>query len=69
MFLISTSLGVFMRDITLCNEGTPKKLKNGLYNFSKLRTLVVMVGTVSDVIPYTNNRYLTVYIPLHAIIA
>lgn len=38
-----------MRDITLCNEGTPKKLKNGLYNFAKLRTLVSMVST-DDVI-------------------
>ncbi len=40
--------GVFMRDITLCNEGTPKKLKNGLYNFSKLRTLVMMVSGTTD---------------------
>ena len=40
------TVGVFMRDITLCNEGTPKKLKNGLYNFSKLRNLVMMVSYV-----------------------
>lgn len=32
-----------MRDVTLCNYGNPKKLKNGLYNFSKLRILVQMV--------------------------
>ena len=37
-----------MRDITLCNEGTPKKLKNGLYNFSKLRTLVMMVSDSAE---------------------
>jgi hypothetical protein len=36
--------GVFMRDVTLCNYGNPKKLKNGLYNFSKLRILVQMVS-------------------------
>ena len=41
--MLFISLGVFMRDVTLCNEGTPKKLRNGLYNFSKLRTLVMMV--------------------------
>ena len=41
---ISLYIGVFMRDVTLCNEGTPKKLKNGLYNFSKLRNLVAMVS-------------------------
>ena len=39
-----------MRDITLCNEGTPKKLKNGLYNFSKLRNLVMMVSLVKDTV-------------------
>ena len=32
-----------MRDITLCNYGNPKKLRNGLCNFSKLRILVQMV--------------------------
>ena len=42
-YMLFISLGVFMRDVTLCNEGTPKKLRNGLYNFSKLRTLVMMV--------------------------
>jgi hypothetical protein len=33
-------LGVFMRDLTFFNDGNTKKLKNGLYNFSKLRTMV-----------------------------
>ena len=39
-----TASGVFMRDVTLCNYGNPKKLKNGLFNFSKLRILVQMVS-------------------------
>lgn len=43
-----TTLGVFMRDVTLCNYGNPKKLKNGLFNFSKLRILVQMVGYTSS---------------------
>ena len=36
--------GVFMRDVTLYNEGNPKRLKNGLLNFAKLRALVMMVS-------------------------
>lgn len=36
--------GVFMRDITFFNDGNEKFLKNGLINFSKLRTMVLKVG-------------------------
>ena len=32
-----------MRDLTFFNDGNRKKLKNGLYNFSKLRTMVLKV--------------------------
>ena len=42
--LVPLCAGVFMRDVTLFNEGNPKRLRNGLLNFSKLRTLVVMVS-------------------------
>ncbi len=39
-----TPLGVFMRDLTFFNDGNHKTLKNGLINFSKLRTMVLKVG-------------------------
>ena len=32
-----------MRDLTFFNDGNRKKLKNGLFNFSKLRTVVLKV--------------------------
>ena len=32
-----------MRDLTFFNDGNRKKLKNGLFNFSKLRTMVLKV--------------------------
>lgn len=38
------SVGVFMRDLTFFNDGNKKRLKNGLYNFSKLRTMVYKVN-------------------------
>ena len=33
-----------MRDLTFFNDGNKKRLKNGLYNFSKLRTMVYKVS-------------------------
>ena len=35
--------GVFIRDLIFFNDGNNKKLKNGLINFSKLRTMVLKV--------------------------
>ena len=35
--------GVFMRDLTFFNDGNQKTLRNGLINFSKLRTIVLKV--------------------------
>ena len=35
--------GVFMRDITFFNDGNHKTLRNGLLNFSKLRSMVSKV--------------------------
>ena len=35
--------GVFVRDLVFFNDGNAKKLKNGLINFSKLRTMVLKV--------------------------
>ncbi|XP_019849732.1 PREDICTED: uncharacterized protein LOC100632362 isoform X1 [Amphimedon queenslandica] len=46
--------GVFMRDVTLCNYGNPKKLKNGLFNFSKLRILVQMFDELHQ---YQRSKY------------
>ena len=48
-------IGVFMRDVTLCNYGNPKKLRNGLYNFSKLRILVQMVNKISEENEFLQN--------------
>ena len=42
-----------MRDVTLYNEGNPKRLKNGLLNFAKLRALVMMVSACVCV--FTNS--------------
>ena len=42
-YLFLSGTGVFMRDLTFFNDGNNKKLKNGLYNFSKLRTMVYKV--------------------------
>lgn len=36
--------GVYIRDLTLFNIGNEKTLKNGLLNFSKIRTMVLKVG-------------------------
>lgn len=36
-----------MRDLTFFNDGNHKTLKNGLLNFSKLRTMVYKVSTIS----------------------
>lgn len=38
------STGVFIRDLIFFNDGNAKKLKNGLINFSKLRTMVLKVN-------------------------
>ena len=35
--------GVYIRDLTLFNIGNEKTLKNGLLNFSKIRTMVIKV--------------------------
>ena len=35
--------GVYIRDLTLFNIGNEKTLKNGLLNFSKIRTIVLKV--------------------------
>ncbi|XP_019863851.1 PREDICTED: ras-specific guanine nucleotide-releasing factor 1-like [Amphimedon queenslandica] len=43
-----------MRDVTLCNYGNPKKLKNGLFNFSKLRILVQMFDELHQ---YQRSKY------------
>ena len=32
-----------MRDLTFFNDGNNKRLKNGLFNFSKLRTMAYKV--------------------------
>lgn len=37
-------IGVYIRDLTLFNIGNEKTLKNGLLNFSKIRTMVLKVG-------------------------
>ena len=37
-----------MRDLTFFNDGNNKRLKNGLYNFSKLRTMVHKVCGVTE---------------------
>ena len=47
------STGVFMRDLTFFNDGNTKRLKNGLYNFSKLRTMVYKVSSLQ--IPPSNR--------------
>jgi len=50
--------GVFMRDLTFFNDGNQKALKNGLLNFSKLRTIVLKVNikivqsTIISILPH-----------------
>ena len=41
---MSSLAGVYIRDLTLFNIGNEKTLKNGLLNFSKIRTMVIKVG-------------------------
>ena len=44
-----------MRDLTFFNDGNNKKLKNGLYNFSKLRTMVYKVNNSLHIHKHTNE--------------
>jgi len=47
-----------MRDLTFFNDGNQKALKNGLLNFSKLRTIVLKVNikivqsTIISILPH-----------------
>lgn len=41
--LTIVTVGVFIRDLTFFNDGNQKTLRNGLLNFSKLRTMVLKV--------------------------
>lgn len=41
--LTIATVGVFIRDLTFFNDGNQKALRNGLLNFSKLRTMVLKV--------------------------
>ena len=54
IFLIT---GVFMRDLTFFNDGNNKRLKNGLYNFSKLRTMVYKVKNKKTIVNSTFRPY------------
>jgi len=38
--------GLLMKDLIFANDGNPKKLENGLYNFSKLRQLAGLVERI-----------------------
>ncbi|KAI9143235.1 ras guanine nucleotide exchange factor domain-containing protein [Paraphysoderma sedebokerense] len=38
--------GLFLKDLLFINDGNPKKLENGLINFSKLRTITSKISTI-----------------------
>ena len=38
--------GLAMKDLIFSNDGNPKKLENGLYNFAKLRQLADAVQRI-----------------------
>ena len=44
LFSDNNFAGVYIRDLTLFNIGNEKTLKNGLLNFSKIRTMVLKVS-------------------------
>lgn len=38
-YMFLHQIGVFIKDLTFLNDGNPKVLANGLYNFTKIRDI------------------------------